>query len=107
MSLEESNLHSETEAVESGYEHSASKPKPDYDVVTNRLAGWSLGLGIAGAAIYQVIIIPIAAFVLGIMAVSRNDPGRLTGKWMGWIGIVLGGIYTLLAIVRLLQALVR
>lgn len=74
----------------------------DYDQVTRRLAAWSFWLGIVSMLIYQVVLVPLAALILGVSAVTRNDPGRLTGKWRAWVGLLLGGVYTLLALVSLL-----
>lgn len=77
----------------------------DYDQITGRMAAWSFWLGIISVVIYQLLVIPIAAFVLGIMAVARNDPGRLTGKWRAWVGLILGGLYTLTGLLAWLRAL--
>lgn len=84
---------------------SSTGPAPrvglDYDQLTGRLAAWSLGLGLASIIAYQLLLLPLAASVLGLLAVGRNDPGRLTGKWRAWVGLILGTVYTLLAFVRL------
>lgn len=80
-----------------------SSGRPDYDQITGRMAAWSLWLGIVSMFIYQLVLVPLAAFVLGLSSVARNDPARLTGKWRAWVGLILGGIYTLLALVRLLR----
>jgi len=74
---------------------------PDYDQITRRLAAWSFWLGIVSMFIFQLVLVPLAALILGVSAVTRNDPGRLTGKWRAWVGLLLGGVYTLLALVRL------
>lgn len=73
----------------------------DYDQTTGLLAAWSLGLGIASMFLYQLILLPLGALVLGMMAVGRNDPGRLTGKWRAVVGLILGILYSLLALFRL------
>ena len=76
----------------------------DYDTVTRYLLGTSLVLGLLSMFAYQIIVFPIGAAVTGLLGVTRNDPGRLTGKWRGWLGLLLGGAYTLLATVRFLGA---
>lgn len=95
------------EATASHDEDSAPTPAahdashvPNYDQITGRLAAWSFWLGLLGVFLFQIFVIPIAAAVLGAMTVSRHDPGRLTGKWRGWIGLILGGLYTLVALAR-------
>lgn len=70
----------------------------------NELAAVSFWTGIAAAFLYQFAILPATALVTGVMAVSRNDPGRLTGKWRAWIGLILGIVYSLLALTWYLRS---
>jgi uncharacterized membrane protein len=69
---------------------------------TNGLAATSFGLGIASVFLFQLIVLPIAALVTGILGLSKFDEATQTGRWMAITGIVLGGLYGLLGSVRLL-----
>lgn len=68
----------------------SAKP-PDYDQIARRLAAWSFWLGIVSMFIFQLVLVPLAALILGVSAVTRNDPGRLTGKWRAWVGVASWG----------------
>ena len=69
---------------------------------TNGLAMTSFALGIISVFVFQLVVLPIAALVTGIVAVSNFDEATQKGRWMAITGIVLGGIYGLLGSVRLL-----
>jgi hypothetical protein len=71
----------------------------DYDEVTRRYLLASMILGVASMFVYQLYLVPLAAIITGAFGVARNDPGRLTGKWRGWLGIVLGTVYLFAALV--------
>ena len=70
----------------------------DYDASTRRMATTSMWFGIAAMLLYQFILLPLTAAVVGTIALTRNDPGRQGGKWMAWVGVCLGGVYTLMAL---------
>ena len=69
---------------------------------TNGLAATSFGLGIASVFAFQLVVLPIAALVTGIIAANSFDATTQKGRWMAITGIVLGSIYGLLGSVRLL-----
>jgi hypothetical protein len=60
--------------------------------------------GIAAMFLYQLFLLPLTALVVGAIALGRNDPGRQGGKWMAWVGLCLGGLYTLMAMVHYASA---
>jgi len=63
----------------------------------------SFVVGIVSMFVFQLILVPIAALVLGIVALSNFDSETQKGKWMAVTGVVLGSIYTLTAIVYSLR----
>jgi hypothetical protein len=69
---------------------------------TNGLAATSFGLGVASVFAFQLVVLPIAALVTGIIAANSFDAATQKGRWMAVTGIVLGSIYGLLGSVRLL-----
>jgi len=79
MGMQDSNetttSHDEAAQVPTG--HHASHGS-NYDQVTGRLAAWSFWLGILAVFLFEIVVIPIAAAVLGAMVLGRHDPGRLT-----------------------------
>jgi hypothetical protein len=67
---------------------------------TNSLAATSLALGLVSVFAFQLVILPISALVTGAIALIRFDRATEKGLWMAVAGLVLGGIYAALGMIR-------
>jgi hypothetical protein len=80
-------------------------PSASYDSATRWLLGTSVVLGLAGVLLFELVVIPIGATVIGTigLVLARNSSARVTSEWQGWVGVVLGVLYTVVGAARLIQ----
>jgi amino acid transporter len=56
---------------------------------------WSFILGLASVVFAFIGVIPITAFVLGVIGLNRTKDKPEKGRWMAITGLILGIAFTL------------
>lgn len=74
---------------------------------TNKLQNWALGLGIASVFLFETLVIPMAAIIVGGLSLSKaselkNRGVEKTGFGLSLTGLILGIVYAFSGFVQVL-----
>src|SRR5205807_1385595 len=70
---------------------------PDDGKKNNAMGLASFVLGLASIFLYLIGIVPLLAVVFGGWGLASFDQASQKNKWMAWVGLALGVVYTVMS----------